>query len=115
MLEAPRRIDRPEPGFFKLRMRSGGVFVPAIIFLSCPMDPYTGEQLDRHRCLMAAIGNDEPDFEGVDKVWMFGSLIRRSEYLYMQAVKSWAETYAPTAPEASPLEPIDHFRTPINF
>ncbi len=115
MLNASHRIDIPEPGFFKLRLLPGRPFVPAAIFLPCPVDPYTGEQLDRGRVLMAAIGNNDPDYESIEKVWMFGCPISLAEYRYMRAVSNWAAQHAPAAPEASPLAPIDHLRTPINF
>lgn len=109
------RLADPEPGFFKLCLRRDGPFVPAVIFLPCPVDPYTGYPLDRGRRLLAAIEYNDPDYEGIEKIWVFGIAIKRAEYKHMLAVAAWARVHAPLAPEAAPATPIDHLTTPINF
>lgn len=64
-----RRIDQPEPGFFKLRLVRGGPFVAARIWR-------TGDALHAHVNAMPC---------PVDRVWLFGKEISHDEYKRLMA------------------------------
>jgi hypothetical protein len=115
-----RRIDRPEPGFFKLRLVRGGPFVAAVIFMPCPMVPadpdiHPGEwctPLDRSRHLEARIDGRPA---APDRVWIGGRPIDSREYRYLIEGAAWDRSYAPEAPAANPTRAIDLTQLPPIF
>ena len=106
-----RRIDRPEPGFFKMKLVKNGPWVPALIFLPCPIhEPYGGTHpddwgthRDRSRQYRAIVAGEEAD---VLKVWTWGKKIAQSEHDHLVQVMEWAIQHAPHAPEAMPKQAI---------
>lgn len=78
-----RSLAHPRPGFFKVRLRSRGPWTPAKIEYAIPMDPLTGEILDRSPMLTAFIDGREVD---VPEVWEFGREIDREEYEWLRAI-----------------------------
>lgn len=48
----PVDVSRPSPGYYKRRLRSGGPWVPAIIWEEPARDPETGAALDRAPALL---------------------------------------------------------------
>ncbi len=79
----PRTIGLPRPGYFKIRTKSRGPWTPARIEYGIPMDPLTGEVLDRSPILTAFIDGREVD---VEQVWNFGREIDREEYEWLKAI-----------------------------
>ncbi len=77
-----RRIDRPEPGYFKVRLYRRGPWVPARIRWSTPIDPLTGEVLDRSTRLEAFILDREVK---VEQVWLYGRELTKDEYEWLRA------------------------------
>jgi len=114
-LEAPRQVDQPEPGFFKIREVRGGPYVAARIYHEPARDPQTGEWLDRSPWWRAEIngrpcGNASPDpikADGVMRIWTFGVRINKREYEHLLNVKNWAKRHRPDLPEANPRAQID--------
>ena len=76
-------IDRARPGYFKLRAYRRGPWIPARIRESIPMDPDTGEVLDRSPRLVATIGKTETALESV---WLYGREITKDEYEWLTAI-----------------------------
>ena len=108
-----RVINKPEPGFFKMRLVKGGPWVPALIYRPCPIEfkPETFQWIDRVYHLKAEIDGMPTD---VDRVWLSGQYIIAAEYLYLRADRAWVRQHAPHLPEATPERPIDISRmTPI--
>jgi hypothetical protein len=107
--DEPRRIDRPEPGFFRLRLVKGGPFVPARLWIGPPLDPETREPLDRSPRPMVQIAHfpatDRPD--RVDRVWLYGERISVEAFEAMRLRAAWARLHQPDAPIANPLSPVD--------
>lgn len=125
----PQLLNCPEPGFFKLRMVRGGVWVPALIWQPCPMvipedpneeavgempsdwcypiDPYRGP-----RALLARIGDAAVD---PLEVWQRGRKITGEEYYWRRGLREWAIVKAPSQPEANPRQPVDLRRQPSMF
>lgn len=107
--EAPRQVDQPEPGFFKLRLARGGPWVPARIWYGPPIDPITGEDLDRSPRLQAQTFDFEPtaDFVRICKVWTHGVRIDEAEYDFMRASIAYAKAHRPSDPIANPFRTVD--------
>jgi len=99
--EAPRAIDKPEEGFFRLRLVRGGPYVPARI-----AHDETGwwAEIDGQRYQPHP---DPTHSEGVFRIWHGGRVIDEAEYRHMLAVRGWAERSMPQHPSATPREPID--------
>ncbi len=115
--EAPRQIDRPRPGYFKLRLIKGGPYVPARLWLSPPRDPLTGEMLDRIPGPVVQVAHfpvtDDP--RRVAQVWESGETISPATHAYMCVKADWARTYSPHAPAANPLRRVDLLTAPPPF
>jgi hypothetical protein len=107
-------VDRPVPGHYWRKLVKGGPRVPCIIFVPCPLDPYTGEPLDRPRHLRCLVGDDEAD-PHEQWSWLAGNRISAVDYDLMCAQVAWDRTYAPLSPGANPRLPIDLSQLAIPF
>lgn len=115
-LTAGRRfIAYPEPCFMKLKQTRKGPWVPAIIWLPCPLiEPILYEltpapedwcrPTERARQLRARIGDMEVS---PYEVWERGQKITQAEYRWRMALREWAGTHAREQPEANPRRQID--------
>ena len=110
-----RQVDRPQPGWFKLRLVRKGPIVPAEITHGPTADPETGRPLDRSWYYAAAI-NGEPDpapspspSDRVLFVWTSGWPISPTDYVRLLADRRWAAQYAPRSPEAKPRAPVNRW------
>lgn len=112
--EEPRRIDEPEPGYFKIRLVRKGPWVPARIRHEPIPCPDTGQPLDRSylwHAEIAGIHHAPPDRDparaGVFRIWLFGKRITEDEYRKLRDKKDQAERHDPQAPELTPEQPVD--------
>lgn len=126
-----RQLDRPEPGFYTLRLVKNGPRVAARIARLCTCTIGGGEHAphdwtpacDRPWPVwLAEINGDqvsEPDRDplkaGVFRIWESGEPCTADEYRYRLELKAWAEREAPDAPEANPRKPIDLNQLPPLF
>jgi len=55
------RVDRPMPGFYRMRAHRGGPWLPVILYLSPARDPETGQAMDRAPALLAIADGREAD------------------------------------------------------
>ena len=98
--QAPRRVDRPEPGYFELRLVRGGPLVGARIVHE---DGLWSAWIDGELA-------DEPAPQpslAVFRIWHGGSSCDRSIYDFRLAVKSWAMANDPSHPSMQPNAVID--------
>ena len=72
------RIDRPETGHYRSRLRSGGPWVPAIIWSEPAYDPVTMATMDRAPVLRCVVDGEERD---PHEVWTRLHPITYVEYL----------------------------------
>lgn len=117
-MNAPAQdVSRPVAGFFRHRLRSGGVAVGVRIHYGPPLDPVTGEELDRSWRWMADI-NGEP-FDDFDRVWpgCTGDPISEAQYRSYCAQQDWARENAPGSAWADPHLRVDPLSrsTPLQF
>jgi len=83
------RGDAPREGFYRvsiprwLRKKHTRDYLPARIFRPIPIDPDTGEILDRYPALAAEIDGTEIE---VKFVWAFGEPIEEGDYEWLKAI-----------------------------
>ena len=106
--------DEPIAGFYRMRLRSGGVFVGVRIWHGAPLDPVDGTELDRsHR--WQAQANGRPI--NLERVWPACACepIGSAEYAFLVAQQAWGEEHAPDSPQADPTRRIDPLSCPVPF
>lgn len=100
------RVDQPEPGFYRRKLVKGGPFVGVAIFYACPMDPESGEPMQRSRHLLCQVNGEWSD--PVDQwSWVAGSRVTQAEYEYLLADAAHAMEFRPAAARANPRRAID--------
>ena len=104
--------DQPVAGFYRRRLRSGGVYVGIRIWHGPPHDPVTGEELDRSWRWQAEANGKPIDLE---RVWpkCAGDPIGPAEHAYLVAQQRWGEAEAPDSPQANPTRRVDLLNAPI--
>lgn len=106
--------DIPIAGFYKMRLRSGAVFVGIRIWFGPPLDPVTREELDRS-LRWQALANDR-DID-LSRVWpkCADMPIDAGEYAYLTSLEQWGREHAPNSPQANPNQPINLLTAPITL
>lgn len=106
--------DVPVPGHYRMRLRSGGAFVGVRIWFGPPLDPVTGDELDRAPRLQSHINGAYAD---MDRVWprCAGDPITAAEYDHLCRVQTWAEQHAPDSALADPRKRLDPRTSPMLF
>lgn len=106
MTDSPR-IDRPQPGYYRLKLIRNGPWVGARIWIDDSIP-------ERPAVMLATMGGKDADPMAL---WprVCGEPISEQDYRYLMGVKDWAEKYDRTAPEASPHKPIDFNQLHIKF
>jgi hypothetical protein len=105
--------DVPEAGFYKMRLRRGGVPVGVRIFYGQTKDPATGEPIERW-AWQAEI-NGEP--VEVARVWptCAPQPVAKAEYHYLTGLQDWGRRHDPDGPQANPMRRVDLLRAPLPF
>ena len=106
---APRRMDRPEPGYFLMTLVKNGPRIPAAIIwvesVAEPGVPGNDMRGTRSRHLAAFIAGDPVP---VDSVWLRrGIPITKEEHDFRCADIAWAKQHAPEEAIAQPRKRID--------
>lgn len=106
--------DTPTAGFYRMRLRSGGAYVGVRIWHGLPVDPATGEEMDRAACWNAKINGT---WSSIDHVWprCAGEPINPQEYEHLCGQQAWAAKHAPTSALADPRRKIDPLTSPLTF
>lgn len=106
--------DTPIAGFYQMKLRSGGVMVGVRIWHGPPLDPLTGEELDRSWRWQASINGRPAE---LDDVWpkCAAEPIDEQEHAYLTERQRWAEAHAPESPQANPKQRVDLLTAPLPF
>lgn len=109
-------VTRPTEGYFRHKLRSRGVYGGVRIWYGAPLDPVTGEEMDRGWRWQAQFNGVFVEF---DDVWPVcaGSPITEAEYQTYCSRQRWAEQNAPASAYADPRKRIDPLSTanPLAF
>lgn len=113
----PQDVSTPCAGYFRHRLSSGSVAVGVRIYFDQPVDPVTGERLDRSYRWQADV-NGEP-FADWDRIWpaCTGEPISETEYQSYCNRQRWARDNAPASSYAEPGRRRDPLSTsePLQF
>lgn len=95
-------VTEPEAGFYRTRLAGRSVAVGVRLYFGPPLDPITGEELDRGWRWLAEV-NGEP-YAYLDRVWPVcaGDEITEAEYHNYCARQRWARERAPDSAYAQP-------------
>ncbi len=106
--------DQPIAGYYRMRLRSGAAFCGIRIWHGAPLDPVTGEELDRSPRWQAQANGVAIDLE---RVWpkCAADPVDEAEYHYLASVQSWAKQNAPDSPQANPMRRINPLTAPTPF
>lgn len=107
-------VEEPIAGHYRMRLKSGGVLVGIRVWHGAPLDPDTGEEMDRgHRFQAHANGA----YIDLDRVWPYcaDDPITEAEYRYLTQRQEWARENAPSDPHATPHRRIDMMRAKPAF
>lgn len=105
-------VEVPTAGYYRTRLRSGGVYVGVRIWYGQPLDPETGGEMDRSLRWQAMCNGRYID---LDRVWpkCGREPIDEAEYRYLARLQAWGEENAPDSPQANPYKAIDLRTAPI--
>lgn len=109
-------VSKPVEGYYRHRLRSGGVRGGVRIFYGPPRDPVTGEEMDRSWRWQAEFDGSLVEF---DDIWpaCVGDPITEGDYQAFCARAAWARQNAPNSSYADPLKRRDPLSTnePLPF
>lgn len=111
----PRRlVGEPVAGHWRRRLVKGGPWVGVITYYACPMDPESGEPMQRSRPLLCQVDGEQA--EAIDQwSWIAGQPITPKEYAYLRALGNYAFQFEPNHPAAKPRQPIDLLTAPLPY
>lgn len=104
----------PIAGFYRFRLRSGAVKGVAKVWYGAPLDPVTGEELDRGWRWQALLNGEPVD---LDRVWPVGAgdPVTEADYRYACSRQDWARQNAPESAFAEPDRRYDPLSAPMPF
>lgn len=107
-------VDQPVAGFYRMRLRSGGALCGIRIWYGPPLDPVTGEVMDRSYRWQAHCNGDYIDLE---RVWpQCGRMpITEVDYNRHCQKQAWAREALPDDALANPTRKADPLSTPMMF
>lgn len=107
-------VEKPVAGYYRMKLRSGGVFGVVRISYGPPADPITGEELDRSWRWMAHFNGELIEFE---RAWPACARMPATEQDYTLAIKrqDWARQNAPESAYADPRTPLNPLDAPLTF
>lgn len=109
--EAPRAVDKPEAGYFSMRLVKNGPQVAAEILF----DPVVGWSAIINGVQCGPPAEDPVHAEGVFRIWLGATRCSETEHRYLKRVASWANKYSKGDPAANPSKPIDLRNLPPIF
>ncbi len=112
---AGQDVSKPEAGFFRHKLRGGAVSVGVRIYHGPPLDPVTGEVLDRSWRWQADVNGRF--FSDFDRVWpgCTKAPISEQEYTYLSSLQEWGEQHSPSSPEANPHKAVNWLTAPLTI
>ena len=99
-------VSAPVPGFYRAKLRGNGIAGGVRIWFGPPLDPETGEELDRSHRFQAEFNGD---YVEIDDVWPVcaGDPISEPDYHNYRMRAVWARRNAPRSAYADPKRRYD--------
>lgn len=99
-------VSEPTAGFYKMRMLRGAPFSGVRVWFGAPLDPATGDELDRSPCWNAQCNGTWID---IDRVWpsCMNESCSEAEYRYLAATHEHALATDAYHPMATPRKRVD--------
>lgn len=110
--------NSPIAGYYRVRLRSGGAAAAARLWYGPPLDPITGEELDRsHRWQVEVNGKTYGEDVVFSRIWPkhADQQITEDDYRLLCAKAQWAEQHAPNSAIANPHRRVDFLTAPLPF
>jgi hypothetical protein len=106
--------EKPAPGYYRHKLHSDGHAVGVEIRFGPPLDPETGEELDRSPRAQAFVNGT---YTEMDEVWPRCGRhpITKDEHDHLVALQQWGLENAPDSPQANPRKPVDLLSAPLPF
>lgn len=107
-------VEKPVAGYYRMKLRSRGVYGVVRIWHGPPLDPVTGEELDRSWRWQAAFNGEAIPFE---RAWPVCAKEPATEQDYRLAIKrqDWAREHAPQSAYADARAAHDPLDAPLTF
>jgi hypothetical protein len=107
-------VDVPLSGFYRMKLRSGAIFVGIHIWFGEPLEPWTREPMQRGPRWNAECNGRYIELE---YVWpkCADSPCDEAEYQYLSSLQAWGKENAPNSPQAKPHTRINLLNAPINL
>lgn len=107
-------VEQPIAGYYRMKLRSGGVYGIVRIWHGPPLDPVTGEELDRSWRWQALFNGEPIDFEDA---WPVCAKMTATEQDYRIAInrQAWAQKHAPKSGYADARARHDPLNAPLTF
>jgi hypothetical protein len=105
-----RAVDKPEPGYFSMKLVKGGPLVGARIIFDGGM---WSVEIDGE--MKGGQVADPNDNLAIFRVWHGATIIDETEYRFLKERSAWAKVNDPKSPFANPTTPIDFTRHPPIF
>lgn len=105
--------DQPVAGFYRMRLRSGGITVGVRLWFGAPREPWTGDEMDRAPRWNASINGEWAE---VADVWprCAGEPIDEAEHDHLAGLQRWGrENDVPAI--ADPRQRLDPLTSPLLF
>jgi hypothetical protein len=106
--------DQPIEGYYRMRLKMGGAFVGVRIWYGAPLDPETGEEMDRSWRWQALVNDEHVPLE---RAWpkCGADPISEDDYRHLANLQRWARTHAPDSAIADPRRLAHPLDNPLPF
>ncbi len=108
------RADEPTAGYYRVRLRTGAAPCGVRIWFGPPLDPVTGEEMDRSHRWQAEANGEAID---LDLVWprCGREPIGEGDYHALCRQQDWARDHAPDSALADPRRRHDPLASSVRY
>lgn len=107
--------DIPEAGYYEMKLRSGGAICGIHIWHGLPLDPETGEEMDRSPGWNAKVNGRY--YLNIERIWPSCAETKITKRKYEDHCRraSWAKEHAPQSALANPHRKSNPLTSPLHF
>jgi len=107
--------DTPRSGFYRFRFVAGAHPVGVEMRFGPPLDPDTGEEMDRSPRWMCFVNGIY--FDEIERVWpqCGGDPISQADHDHLKALQVWGEVNDPKGAQANPRRRVDLLTAALPF